>query len=167
MRHSKLFRTWVIPSLVASIFGALLTWAGIALISVDNGANLCASSRIIKERVITEKVNVYQKDSTDFLYYLGEEYRLPQDQVIFVGETLQELQGLSSTKVTKTICFDENEQDYIYKEDIFNYSFVIAKSKRSMEITSSICFVLGILVFIIDIFTVFLSFLVVPAFFEE
>lgn len=167
MKCPKLIRSWVIPSLIASIVGALMIWGGIALVTVDNGSRLSATSHTIRERVITDKVNVYQKDGADFLCYLGEEYPLPEDKVIFVGETLEELKHLSSKKTTKTIIFDAEEEDYIYKEDTINYSYVIAKSKRSMETTSVICFIFGLMLFVFTLFVIPATFLVCSSLLED
>ena len=163
----KPIHTWLVPGFVALVVGALLIWGGIVLVTRDNGSGLSASSHKIRERVITEKVDIYQKDGVDFLRYLGEEYPLPSDKSIFIGETIEELKGLSSKKITKSIEFDDDEQEYIYKEEDFVYSYVVAKSKRTMEITSAICFLFGIFVFFCAIVSIPASFLICSALLEE
>lgn len=163
----KPIRAWLVPGFVTLVVATLLIWGGIALVTVDDGSKLSASSHKIRERVITEKVDVYQKDDVDFLRYLGEEYPLPSNKSIFVGETIEELKGLSRKKITKSIEFDDNEQEYVYKEEVFVYSYVVAKSKKSMEIRSAICFLFGIFVFICALVSIPASFLICSALLEE
>lgn len=170
----KKFFTWIrayfIPTLVAIVTLVGLGWAGFALVTVDDGSGLITDSHRTRERVITEDVCTYQRNDANFLHYLGEEYSLSKDNVAFIGESFQEEFSESSTRfakflkmlgkkdkklaskrVTKKIVFDDDEQEFLYKEETFVHSYAIEKAKRSKERASSLCFILGILFFIICI----------------
>jgi len=129
----KSARYWIIILLT----GAALIWLGVWLGHTDNGSNLNPVSRIIKERVITEKVSTYQKGGVDYLEYLGDEYVLPEDKVIFIGETMQEYEGLSTQKITKSIFFDNDEHEFIYKQEITNRSYIVESTKKRMAMTAA------------------------------
>ena len=165
----KLIRVHLTPVLVAILFLGVLGWAGFALVTVDNGSELITDYYRIRERVITEDVCTYQRNDANFLYYLGEEYSLSKDNVAFIGESFQEQlsepsrfakflkvfgkkdEKLAGKMVTKSIVFDDDEQEFLYKEETFVHSYAIEKAKRSKERKSSVCFILGILCFILCI----------------
>ena len=142
-KFSKWSRSWALPLLMAVSIGGLCIWIGIALMNVDNGSELTPTTHSIRERVITKEVDFYHKDDSDYLRYLGKDYLLPKDKIIFIGEEVNKLHS-SSERTIKTIVFDEDEQEFLFKRETFIHSYAIESTKRSKERESAMCFFLGL-----------------------
>ena len=148
--------SWILPLLV----GSGLIWIGIKLSKVDSGSDLNSTSIIIRERVID--VHTYQKDSVNYIEYLGEEYLLPEDKIIPISESIQEYDGHSSKKVTTFIFFDKDEKEFVCRQETTTKSYLIEKLKKKRTYTAAISYlgscifwVCGIVIIVIAIFFFF------------
>ena len=130
---------WISMSAILLVLSGLAAIIWLLLVSVNNGSGLSAVSHLITERVITEEVSTFQRDGEDFIYYQNTEYLLPANKVIYVGETLENFDSGNTRNISKTIVFDEKQQEFLYKEYSVTYSHSIERTKRWWEILSGFC----------------------------
>ena len=145
--------SWILPLLV----GSALIWIGIKFSKVDNGSDLSSTSQIIRERVID--VPIYQRDSIKYIEYLGEEYLLPENKIIPISESIQEYDGHSSKKITTFIFFDEEEKEFVCRQETTTKSYLIEKLKKKRTYRAAISYLgscifwaCGIVIIVIAIF---------------
>ena len=110
---------------------------GIALLAcanmcsrVDNGAELNPTERLTHEKVITNEIIINQVDGVEYLVYLGESYKLPQDKIIPLSESIQDYENAGQKKIVTDIFFDKGSHDFILREQITARSYQIEKLKR-------------------------------------
>ena len=135
---------WVPMAAIVLVLSVIAAVIGLLLVTVNNGAGLSAVSHLTTERVITEDVSTFQRDGDDFIRYKGSEYLLPANKVIYVGEIFQNFDNGNRRNISKTIVFDEKEQEFLYKEHSTTYSRGIERTKRRLEIVSCICCLFGL-----------------------
>jgi len=111
-------------------------WLGIILARLNDGSDINPVSHYFRDKVITENVSTYYKGNLEYLEYLGEEYILPADKIISLGETSREYKGLFSEKVTKSIFLDDDTNDFIYREESIKKSYSVEKMKKSLANTA-------------------------------
>ena len=130
---------WIPMSAILLVLSGVAAIIGLLLVSVNNGSGLSAVSHLTTERVITKEVSTFQRDGEDFICYQNTEYLLPTNKVIYVGETLENFDSGNTRNISKTIVFDEKEQEFLYKEHSITYSHAIERTKRWLEILSGFC----------------------------
>ena len=105
---------------------------GFKLSHLDNGSSLTPVSHYYRDKVITENVSIYYRNNAEYLEYLGQEYLIPTDKVIFLGETSKDYKGLFNEKVIKTIFFDDDTNDFVYREESLEKSYQIEKARKAL-----------------------------------
>ena len=129
----KSFWLWIIP-LLASI---ALIWCGIKLSRVDNGSDLNPTYHLIRDRIITNSITTYEWNGTEYLSYQGEDYVIPDTKIILLSETISDYESSTSQKTTKIIFFDEDEHEFIYREDIITKHQEIENAKKKAVVRAS------------------------------
>lgn len=114
------------------IAGVVIMFLGQKCSNVDNGADLNPTEHLIRERVVTDKVTINQIDGVEYLVYQGENYQIPQDRIIQLGESIQDYENAGNKKIVKDIFFDKDSQDFVYRETITTRSYKIEKLKKKM-----------------------------------
>lgn len=117
---------WCIPLLIT----IALIWCGIKLLRVDNGYDLNPTYHLLRDRVITNKVTTYEWNGVEYLNYQGQDYLIPDTKVILLSETISDNKNSTNQKITKIIFFDEDEHEFIYREEIIGKSQEIENARK-------------------------------------
>ena len=118
--------------LIFLIFTVGCFWLGIRLSHLDNGSNLTPISHYCRDKVITENVSIIYDNNLEYLEYLGQLYVLPPDKIISLGEISQDYDGLFDRRIIKTIWFDDDTNDFIYREESIEKSYQVEKSRKTL-----------------------------------
>ena len=137
--------------------GAVFIFAGILLSKVDNGADLTPIEHIIRERVITNEVTVCQNEDVSYLFYRGERYDLPTSKIIQLGESIQDYEDVGNKKIVKSIFFDSDSQDYVYREETITRSYPVEKMKKEKASSAAWAYMWSILAWAIGVITTLIA----------
>lgn len=122
-------KLWLFPL----VFSVGCIWSGIELSGLDDGSDINPVSHYFRDRVITENISTYYKGNLEYLEYLGEEHVLPANKIISLGEISREYKGLFNEKIIKSIFFDDDTYDFIYREECIQKSYEAEKRKKSLS----------------------------------
>ena len=134
MEKTEKFNAWNSARvwLLFLIFAVCCFWLGIRLSRVDNGSDLTPISQICRDKVITENVSIIYDNNQEYLEYMGELYLLPSEKIISLGEISQDYDGLFNRKIIKSIWFDDDKNDFLYREEVWEKSYQIEKSRKTL-----------------------------------
>ncbi len=143
----KTARYWVVTLFV----GAAFIFAGILLSKVDNGADITPIEHIIRERVITDEVTIWQSEDANYLFYHGEKHNLPTSKIIQLGESIQDYEDVGNKKIVKSIFFDSDSQDYVYREETITKSYSVEKIKKEKASNAAWAYMWSIFAWVIGV----------------
>lgn len=151
----KFSKWWVIMLAV----GVFLIHCANRCSNVDNGANLNPTEHLIKERIITDKVTTSQIGGKEYLIYQGKTYLLLNDKTVQLGDSSKNHEDIEK-KVTTSIFFEQESQNFIYKEEIITKSNKIEKIKKDKVRFAAWSYLGAVTMFVIGGFFILIGILI-------